>query len=343
MSAYLPPIDNVPIFDPLLFPEVTGGGGLTLAELQGLFLEFPNAQGKEEMLAMDVNGVAQFFANVTLNDPPSPAPPAVFVSNIESTFNDNLVIGGISGTNYIEFPDGSKQYTAASGGGLIGSPTYIQATIPATSGVITPPAGAKTMQIILIAAGGEAGFDNNLNGILTPGGSGGAGAYTSVTMPAITGALQYDLYAGDSGLNLQYTPFYLDLYGPATLPNFYHVDGAAPPAGVGQSYLMAAGSQNPPVPSGSSAGIGGVSTLPSNTQGGVYVTQPGSNGKSYPAVPDSPPPVFITEPGRNYLAENSWDGDILGPWAIGSFKVYNNTGVTVVPPGPGGMALYFYS
>jgi len=88
MSAYNPPRENVPIFDASLFEDtVDSGGGLTPAELDTMYLRFPNAQGKEEMASMDVNGVAEFFQNVTLTTPAGVFPAPVFTSNMISSFS----------------------------------------------------------------------------------------------------------------------------------------------------------------------------------------------------------------------------------------------------------------
>ena len=89
MSAYFPPIENVPIFDPVLFstPNSSDSGILSREEADRLYLQFPNGQGTETLPGLVVSGSA--------------------------TVNTNLFLDGTSGTNYIEFPDNTKQYTAA--------------------------------------------------------------------------------------------------------------------------------------------------------------------------------------------------------------------------------------
>jgi hypothetical protein len=91
MASYIPPLENLAIFDPGVFRH----NDVPLTIDQGLkyFLAFPSAQGEENLQAVNVNGIATFNA----------------VLNAEN----NIVIGGTPLTNYIEFPDATKQYTAA--------------------------------------------------------------------------------------------------------------------------------------------------------------------------------------------------------------------------------------
>ena len=53
---YDPPIEDVPIFDASLFVVST-----TTSAPSGSYLNFPVAQGKETLQAIDVNGLARFY------------------------------------------------------------------------------------------------------------------------------------------------------------------------------------------------------------------------------------------------------------------------------------------
>lgn len=94
MASYLPPTETLAIFDPSVFKSA-GTEGLTYDEASKYFLKYPSAQGQEDLQAINVNGVSTF--NTTAN------------------FETNIVMGGTALTNYIQFPDGTKQYTASSG------------------------------------------------------------------------------------------------------------------------------------------------------------------------------------------------------------------------------------
>lgn len=60
MSAYNPPIENVPIFDSALFRQTNTDDALTSAQADKRYLRFPIAQGTENLSAINVNGSATF-------------------------------------------------------------------------------------------------------------------------------------------------------------------------------------------------------------------------------------------------------------------------------------------
>jgi hypothetical protein len=190
---YPPPTEDVPIFDPLLFLEAVviaegGGGG-------GSYLNFPFAQGKETMAEMDVTGVANFFSGITMTG----------ALGEDFKNNQNIIMNGTSGTNYVQFPDSSKQYTAytlpsplpasgnytnsnitlnASGqitaisnGSGGGGSSLISTQIFTTNSNITLPVGTAFVTIMVSGAGGASGgfYFDNPNNVTTAGGAGGAG------------------------------------------------------------------------------------------------------------------------------------------------------------------------
>ena len=67
MTNYLPPIENVPIFDTSLFNQVTTG--LTYEDALTKFLTFPTAQGTETLLDVNITGTLTANGSTIFNDP----------------------------------------------------------------------------------------------------------------------------------------------------------------------------------------------------------------------------------------------------------------------------------
>ena len=65
MSSYSPPIENVAIFDTINFSS--GETVLTQSAADKRYLRFPNAQGTENLAAINVNGLATFNTNIVQN------------------------------------------------------------------------------------------------------------------------------------------------------------------------------------------------------------------------------------------------------------------------------------
>ena len=115
MSVYpAPPNQNGAIFNPSLW-VVSIVSGITEEYLSAHFVKYPVAQGN-----CNFSGIS----NVGLE-----------VVDGTLTANQNIVIGGVSGTNYIQFPDATKQYTASTGGGGFTNP---QPTLQITSTQVAP-------------------------------------------------------------------------------------------------------------------------------------------------------------------------------------------------------------
>lgn len=127
MSVYPPPnyTETISIFNPVNW-VVNTSDGLTQEELDLLYLKFPVAQGLETLQQIVVNGTADFNSSLTASN--------------------NIVMDGVFNTNYIQFPDGSKQYTASSGNLLTSNNTWtgtnaFNTSLP--SSTLTPTTGIQ--------------------------------------------------------------------------------------------------------------------------------------------------------------------------------------------------------
>ena len=119
-------------YNPATFPSASSSG-LSYQSALGLFVSFPQAQGKITLLETNITGNLRTSNNIFLDNsgnyiqfpdgtkqttaPSADDPNTVYddVSNNFSklnTFNGNIAIGGVLNTNYLQFPDGSRQYTA---------------------------------------------------------------------------------------------------------------------------------------------------------------------------------------------------------------------------------------
>ncbi len=65
MTDYAPPSEELPIFDVNVF--LTGDEPLTFNQAKKKFLRYPNAQGTENLQAINVNGIATFEKNIIQN------------------------------------------------------------------------------------------------------------------------------------------------------------------------------------------------------------------------------------------------------------------------------------
>jgi len=66
MAYYEPPTEQLPIFNPSVF--VNEDEALTLATASKYFLKYPNAQGTENLLDTNVNGVLTANSDIILNN-----------------------------------------------------------------------------------------------------------------------------------------------------------------------------------------------------------------------------------------------------------------------------------
>jgi hypothetical protein len=265
-------------------------------------------------------------------------------------------------------------------GTLLQTPTYIQSSLTSTvSGTFPiPPAGAKTMKVICISAGGPTfGPINNNDGTITVGCAGFSGAYASFTADCSQWNTLTEPLLGYNNQGVStfsgspancpvvfWTPYAGSIY-PANIAN----PPLPPPSGNGYfgngqvslpTYrLNTTSSVNFPynmyqadlmtcinAPNSTNFGTFGI---PANNEYGVLKTSTGAGSQYYSILPTAT--INLTEiPGRNALAENAPDANIIGPWAWGAYVSIvanpadpNNPVITAFPQGQGGWAVYFYS
>ena len=131
MAQYPKPSNNYPTFSQGTFTNPTTGG-LTIDEGKKYFLTFPTQQANttETMSTVLVQGTLGVAQTATFNNTVSTAihsigdvllDDALNVGGITTLEGDlditdsNIILNGTYLTNYIEFPDGSKQYSADAG------------------------------------------------------------------------------------------------------------------------------------------------------------------------------------------------------------------------------------
>ena len=111
----------------LQFPD--GTQQFTAAAVSGNFVNFPTAQGALSIPSASITTTLGVTGNTTLSN--------LSVSGSE-TVTGNVIMNGTALTNYIQFPDGTKQYTA--GGGAAGN--YVN--YPTAQGALTIPSATIT-------------------------------------------------------------------------------------------------------------------------------------------------------------------------------------------------------
>jgi len=93
MATYNPPTQNLVVFDNSVFTDSNPSGNLTRAQADLLYLHFPFGQGAETIPSVSITGTSTLSGTVSANN--------------------NLLLGGTNGVNYLQFPNGTKQYVAA--------------------------------------------------------------------------------------------------------------------------------------------------------------------------------------------------------------------------------------
>ena len=95
MSSYHPPLQDLPIFDPSVFNF--NETPLTIGEASNYFLRFPQAQGEEDLQAINVLGTATFDDDIILNKNPTAnitAPNNISMTSNTGNIDFNTTIAG---------------------------------------------------------------------------------------------------------------------------------------------------------------------------------------------------------------------------------------------------------
>jgi len=123
MSLYSPPNEILPIFNPINYDLPGNTDPNDIPFLTGYFTRYPVSQGSQT-----ISGT--------------------LVSTGQVTAQTNIVMSGTPATNYIEFPDGTKQYTAGGGAGTLSS--VLTAGNTATNSITLDNLGAGNNDIRIL-------------------------------------------------------------------------------------------------------------------------------------------------------------------------------------------------
>lgn len=205
MSAYPPPNEDLPIFNPVDFnrPNIP----LTINDAKDYFLEYPTAQGQETLSSIIVNGASTF--------------------NDQSTHNDLVVVNQpTSALNATEIITDNPGYTM----------TATARTNPGTAGLMTisasssvgkeNPIVADTDSVISTSINGQDDTGNLcLTGKSSTNGNGirilaGSGVYNYGPLKLLQGAGNQNAEIVFSDLTTQTTAFNSSLYAPLNSPAF---------------------------------------------------------------------------------------------------------------------------
>lgn len=340
---YPPPLEDVPIFDPLLFLEADFT--LTTSSADARYLRFPTAQGKETMADMDVNGLAQFFNGVNCQG----------AVGDDLSINQNIIMDGVASTNYIQFPDGTQQFTASTVGGVLEgqyvvavgltNPQLIVAPTQGTIFDINIPIGTRVTKISIVGGGGQAGA-NVLDGdTMYAGGTGGGGSYGQFTLdvtaytaslPA-TVLLQYKFTNGGAGIGLTGLLF----WSPAAIALFPELSNN----GGNLTFAFGGGlGGNASIGTGGNAGVSGSAGL--SVQAGLLTQgNDGSAGVKTTAGFSYSTTTLVVNGGNNALASLGLPpANGLGACALGEGWAFAPSTTPVkTTQGLGGIYLEFFT
>ena len=130
MTAYSPPLENLPVFDADLFHSVNTGP-LTIAIADARYLKYPAAQGSENLQSINVDGLATFSQGASFSSLPlCSSVPTLANQLINKTYVDGSIITSLA--SYL----------------TIASAASIYATITSLASYLTASTAASTYATI---------------------------------------------------------------------------------------------------------------------------------------------------------------------------------------------------
>jgi len=378
MSDYPPPRENVPIFDSTLFgsrtPDV-GGGGLTEADMDQLYLKWSNGQSSGETF----NSTTTVSSTLSITGATGLQSTSV---TGDITAQQDVILTNVG--SYLQFPDATQQvsafapivpfspagvYTNANitvnaygqvtsafsggGGGTTIAQTVIRGSLLITPTDIVVPAGAKLMQIILCSGGGEQGLNFTSGNLMYAGGSGAAGSmailYFDITPPpySFTGNLLKYTFGPSAeqgqgiGVTLEWTDAAVAYYG-AILPSYTNAGGG------GNTICALQGGIAGLDGTSLAAGAGGTNPdislqIAMSSPGNGLYTQyaQGQNGARTPIFDYTTNTVAQSRPS-NPMGDFNYLRPILNQFMNGEYSTYAPSGITQTPAGASGVVLTFF-
>ena len=135
MATYPPPTQTQAIFNSSNFNTSTGDA-LTEAVANTLYLKYPISQGSETVTGdltvqdeLTVTNRSYLDGGIDVG--------STVLFNDSADFTTNIIMSGAASTNYLEFPDGTKQYSAA----ITVGPVF-NTNITANENILFPNAGS---------------------------------------------------------------------------------------------------------------------------------------------------------------------------------------------------------
>ena len=183
MASYFPPEKNLAIFDPSVFKHTTDA--LTIAEADTRYLRFPNAQGTENLSAINVYGNAHFTEDVQVDGALILSTVSVNELNVgtggidcsgnvvitdytpTATRNKLLTLSQANNLNQLFFclnPDpGAFNFLTQSGDNVIGSGNSASAGIPLTITTLSGTTSGMRLTPTTVTVGSGGGTSTPIN------------------------------------------------------------------------------------------------------------------------------------------------------------------------------------
>ncbi len=192
MADYTPPIENLPIFDKLVF--VSGTTYISQNDADKRYLRFPNAQGTENLASIVVNGTATFSSTTAptsnqsvlpTTDDSNKIPTTAWTKDLLGALPDITVNGTASFTSIASAPtslaviptsdNSTKIPTTAWVKSVAGGGGSVYSEIFTTNRFVILPTNCRCIDLVVMGQGGASGTNNGTS----YGGSGSGGNMVS--------------------------------------------------------------------------------------------------------------------------------------------------------------------